>query len=122
MAAIIGAIYDFLPMLFKWLVVGFVLGLPFLIFTATRPFGVGWLYLLSYGFGFILWFESAVFVWQTWGALIFFLSLIIFGIGPVFLSFIILILHADWSSLGWFLLMACMTFIPRFVAVWMAER
>lgn len=82
--------------IYFWLLVFGVMFGVLALFRKTRKIAASGFIYPSYLLGFLLWLNCAALVYRTWGWIILLISILFFGIGPLFSALIILIVKAAW--------------------------
>jgi len=100
----------------------FFILLPLCIFKKTRPWaGLGF-YLASYLFGVALWAFSCIVAFGHWGYVGLIVGLLLAGVGVFLVALLAVLVHAEWSIVGWLMIGLVLTFGTRFVGVALSDE
>lgn len=104
------------------LLVSLVLLAPLALISPTRGFSAAGFMIASCAFGAILWIWGMAFTYSVWGLFGVVVGLVLFGVGVVPVAMFAALVHADWGTLGLFLIIAVLTIGCRGLANWLAVK
>jgi hypothetical protein len=95
---------------------------PLALIPATRAFSAIGFLLASYAFGAILWIWGMAYAYTAWGLIAVIVGLVLAGVGVVPVAMVAALVHGDWGNLGFFAVVAVLTFGVRALAHWLDEK
>jgi hypothetical protein len=95
---------------------------PLSLIPAARVFAAFGYLIASFAFGAIMWVWGVAFIYTAWGLFGLFVSVVFTGGTVVPAAMLAALLHADWSDLGAFAMLAVLTYGCRLHAMWLGKK
>lgn len=110
--------------LLSWIILGIdvIIVLPLILIRRTREAALSALYISSYVFGLLLWFDGLLLSYFIWGFIAVFIGLALMGIGVVPVAMLATLLTGEFGMFGTLIYLLVMTFGVRFLATYILEK
>lgn len=95
---------------------------PLALIPPTRAVSAIGFVIASYIFGAIMWFWAVAFTYFIWGFTGVIIGLVILGFGIVPIAMLAAVVHGEWSSFIGLVVLVVLTFGPRALGFWLAEK